>query len=231
MRLLKDAAESFLHLLFPHLCAGCGTDNINKMSSLCLRCLRSLPATGFSAIAGNPVEKKFWGRLEIQAATAQFYFARSSVIQELMHALKYKGDQELGLQLGRLMGISLAASNRFVVDSLVALPLFKTREKKRGYNQSALLCQGISESTGIPVLNDIIYRAEQTDTQTHMNRVNRWQNMEGKFIMQDVGRISNKHLLLVDDVITTGATLEACGAALVTSGCRLSVAALCYADH
>jgi ComF family protein len=228
---LQEMSEAFLHLLFPHLCAGCGSDIINKKSCLCLRCSNSLPSTGFALLPGNPVEKKFWGRLEVQAATAEYYFVRHSIIQYLMHALKYKGDKDLGLQLGRFIGTSLANSNRFYADALVPLPLFHSRQKKRGYNQATVLCQGISEKLNIPVWDDIITRKEQTTTQTQMNRLHRWQNMEGKFLTTQPEKINGRHLLLVDDVITTGATLEACGEALVNAGSTLSIAALCYADH
>ena len=231
MKLLNEWKESFLHLLFPNLCAGCGNDLVNKGSTLCLRCIGSLPATGFASFSGNPIEKKFWGRMEVNAATAEYYFVRHSIIQYLMHTLKYKGDKDLGLQLGRFMGASLKASGRFGADGLIPLPLFPSREKKRGYNQADLLCRRISETSGIPVLNDVVYRSEETSTQTQMSRVLRWQNMQGKFVVKGLNKIKGQRLILVDDVITTGATLEACGEVLLNGGCRLSIAALCYADH
>ncbi|MBS1620413.1 MAG: ComF family protein [Bacteroidetes bacterium] len=229
LRVLKD---SFLHFLFPHICSGCGSDLLSSESSLCLRCMDALPETNFEIHPGNPVEKKFWGRLPIEKATAQYYFTKESLIQTLVHRVKYKRDKDLGLQLGRLMGSSIKKSDRFSVDALIPLPLFPAKEKRRGYNQSLLLCEGISEIMQIPVLNDVISRPQLTETQTRKGRIERWVNMEGKFILQKPEAIQNKHILLIDDVITTGATLESCGAELLKAGTiRLSLATLCYASR
>jgi ComF family protein len=131
------------------------------------------------------------------------------------------------------MGAALRCSNRFsTVDALIPLPLFPSREKKRGYNQANVLCEGIAEILGLPVLPDVICRPHQTETQTKKGRIERWKNIEGKFLLTDPGTIRHKHLLLVDDVVTTGATLEACGQELLTAdGVRLSVATLCTASR
>lgn len=174
----------------------------------------------------------FWGRLPLEAATAQFYFTKESLIQHLMHQFKYRGNKEAGLQLGTIMGDHLKRSGRFNADALVPLPLFPARERRRGYNQSAVLCDGIAESMKIPVLDKLITRPQYTETQTKKGRIERWKNMEGKFVLKDPGAVCNKHLLLVDDVITTGATLEACGNQLLMGeNTRLSVAALCVASR
>ena len=225
-----EIKDSFFHLLFPHACSGCGSDILNKESLLCMRCFDALPETNFELHADNPVEKKFWGRLSFQQATAQYYFIRESLMQRLMHQFKYKKNKELGTQLGRMMGESLKKSNRFTIDALIPLPLFPAKEKKRGYNQAAILCEGIAESLQVPVLSDVIIRSQHTDTQTKKGRIERWQNMEGKFVLAKPGAIANKRVLLVDDVVTTGATLEACGLELLKGeNVRLSIAALCYA--
>ena len=225
---LKEIRDSVIHLLFPHICSGCGNDIPDPVSSLCLRCLDALPETNFESHPDNPVEKKLWGRLKVENAAAQYYFTGESLMKRLMHQFKYRGNKELGLQLGRMMGDNLGRSGRFNVDALVPLPLFPAKEKRRGYNQAAILCDGIAESLQVPVLKDIIIRSEHTDTQTKKKRIERWQNMEGKFIVVKPDAIQNKHLLLVDDVITTGATLEACGSELLKAGnTRLSIATLC----
>jgi ComF family protein len=222
--------SSLLHLLFPHLCDGCGSDLLGKDSSLCLKCISTLPITGFEKLEGNPIEKKFYGRIPLDNATAQFYFGKSSRMQELMHLLKYRNHRELGIQLGRLMGDSLQRSGRFNVDAIIPLPLFHDREKKRGYNQSFLLCEGIRESLQKPILNNVITRPLHTETQTKKGRIERWKNIEGKFLLKDPTSIKGMKLLLVDDVITTGATLEACGSELLKAGISgLNIAALCYA--
>jgi ComF family protein len=230
MSALQMIKESLLHFFFPHVCAGCGNDVLNDKNELCLRCAESLPETHFELYRDNPVEKKFWGRLQLQNATAQYYFVRESLTQHLIHQFKYKGNRELGLQLGSIMGYALDRSDRFSVDALVPLPLFPHKEKRRGFNQSEILCRGIAEYLHVPVLTDVIIRPTHTETQTHKGRIERWKNMEGKFVVTNPGAIEGKHLLLVDDVITTGATLESCGAELLkAANTQLSITCLCYA--
>lgn len=229
---VKDIRESFLHLLFPHVCPGCGSDNLDREMFLCLRCLHDLPETRFEFYAGNPAEKIFWGRLPLVSATAQYYFTKGSLIQGLMHQFKYRGAEALGFQLGRLMGEQIQMSERFPADALVPLPLFAKREKQRGFNQATILCNGISESLRIPVLKDVVIRPSYTETQTRKGRIERWKNIEGKFLVTAPEAIRDRHLLLVDDVITTGATLESCGNELINvSGVRLSIATLCITSH
>ncbi len=219
-------------MCFPHICAGCGTDNLPRQSSLCLRCITALPDTNFEYHPGNPVEKLFWGRIPLAAATAQFYFAKETLVQRLVHRFKYKGELELGRQLGRLMGDRIKQSGRFDADALVPLPLFPAKEKKRGYNQSLILCRGMSESMRVPVLDKIITRPRPTGTQTRKGRIERWENMEGKFLLREPAIISGRHILLVDDVVTTGATLEACGSELLRAGnVKLSLATLCVSSR
>jgi ComF family protein len=230
MMLIKEVRDSVLHLLFPHICSGCGNDILNKESMLCVRCMESMPSTNFEAHADNPVEKKFWGRLALAAATAQYYFTRESLVQHLMHQFKYKGNQELGIQLGKMMGQSIKSAHRIKPDALIPLPLFRAKEKKRGYNQATILCEGMAECLQVPVLKNVIIRSQHTETQTKKGRIERWHNMEGKFELIDPTAIQNKHIMLVDDVVTTGATLEACGAELLKAGnVRLSIGVLCYA--
>ena len=229
----KEIKESLLHVVFPHVCDGCGSDLLNIESRLCIRCLASLPETNFEIHPNNPVEKDFWGRLPIANGSAHLYFTKESLVQHLMHQLKYKGNKDLGLQLGRLMGVALKNAVRFNdIGALVPLPLFPTKEKKRGYNQATVLCEGIAEILSLPVLSKVITRPQQTETQTKKGRIERWKNIEGKFQVIDPVAIQNKHLLLVDDVVTTGATLEACGHELLTAGnVKLSIATLCVASR
>ncbi len=229
---IKEIKDSVLHLLFPHVCTGCGSDILSESSVLCMRCIDAMPETNFELHAGNPVEKLFWGRIQLNAGTAQFYFTKESLMQHLMHQFKYKGNKELGLQLGRLMGEQLIKSGNYNVDALIPLPLFPAKEKRRGYNQASLLCKGMSEVMNIPVLDKIVTRPEHTETQTKKGRIERWKNVEGKFVVVDTNAIQNKHVLLVDDVVTTGATLESCGIALLNVGdVKLSIAALCVSNR
>lgn len=232
MTLIREIKDSFLHLFFPHLCAGCGSDIPGSAGMLCLRCIDAMPETNFETLPGNPVEKTFWGRLALAAASAQYYFTKESLMQRLMHQFKYNGNMDLGLQLGRMMGEELLASGRFAADAIIPLPLFPDKERKRGYNQATILCRGMAEPMQIPVREDIIVRPMSTVTQTKKGRVERWKNMEGKFMLANPDAARGKCLLLVDDVITTGATLEACGQELLKAGnVTLKLAALCAASR
>jgi ComF family protein len=232
MTKLKEIHNSVLHLLFPHVCTGCGNDILSIQSVLCMRCIDSMPETNFEVHPNNPVEKTFWGRLPLEAATAQFYFTKESLMQHLMHQFKYKSNKELGLQMGRMMGEQLQKSGRFTIDALVPLPLYPFKEKKRGYNQATVLCEGMAESMNIPVLDKVITRPHHTETQTKKGRIERWKNIEGKFVLTNPESIRNKHILLVDDVVTTGATFEACGIELLKAeNLRLSLASLCIASR
>ena len=151
-------------------------------------------------------------------------------MQQLVHQLKYKGNKEMGTYMGELMGWALLESKRFEsVDALIPLPLHKSKERLRGYNQSTLLCEGIAKVMEKPVLTDVVARPEETESQTKKNRVERWENMQGKFKLKDASAIEGLHVLLVDDVITTGATLEACGREILQAkNVRLSVGTLCF---
>ena len=231
MKLLSELSNSLLHIVFPDVCKGCGSDVLDRGSQLCLRCLTSLPETGFHLHRNNPVEKIFWGRVPIVAAMSQFYFTKESLIQHLMHQFKYRGERELGRQLGKCIGSSLLSTNRFSgISGLIPLPLFRKKEKLRGYNQAQILCEGIGEITGIPVVSNVLKRTIHTDTQTHKGRVERWKNMEGKFVVHQKKDLIGKHVLLVDDVVTTGATLEASALALLeTEDVSVSIATLCVA--
>jgi len=232
MLTVHTLVNDFTHLFFPHNCAGCGSDIIHHDSILCIRCLHELPVTNFHHFEGNPVEKHFWGRLPIIAAMAHCHFTKDSLVQQLLHQLKYKGNKNIGLFFGRLMGNALLESERFKdIQVLVPLPLYASREKKRGYNQATVICNGIAESMKIPVINNAVLRLSATETQTNKNRIERWQNMNGRFQINKASSISGKHILLVDDVITTGATLEACGHELLKAGdIRLSIATLAIAS-
>jgi ComF family protein len=233
MPLLTNLKESLLHLFFPHVCEGCGSDILEQEHFLCLKCHSTLPHTEFHLYSNNPIEKIFWGRLPVTHATAQYYFTKNSQMQHLMHQLKYRGNKDVGVYLGKLMGHAFASSNRFrFVDALIPLPLFPSKEKKRGFNQATVLCEGIAEVLGKPIVKDAVIRTSYTDSQTKKNRVERWENMEGRFELVKKDAIAGKHVLLVDDVITTGATLEACGNVLLQAeNTKLSVATLCFSSR
>lgn len=231
--LLKEVRNALLHLAFPHVCEGCGSDILQSNHLLCLHCFSSLPQTNFHLHRNNPIEKKFWGRMPVAHATAQYYFTKESMIQRLMHQFKYKGNKELGIYLGACIGHALASVSCFSnIDALIPLPLHKSKEHKRGFNQATVLCEGIASVLHKPVWKDVVIRPEFTETQTKKNRIKRWQNMEGKFELKNAKAIEGRHVLLVDDVITTGATLEACGQEIFKAkNVQLSIATLCFSFH
>ena len=222
--------DNFLHLFFPHNCEGCGTDTISDAHFLCAKCLHRLPETHFFSSPANPIEKLFYGRLPVTHAATAWYFTKDSLLQHLLIQLKYKGNKEAGYFLGRMMGYLLMKADRFHdIDVLVPLPLNEKKAYIRGYNQAALICKGIAEIWHLPVLENAVMRTKFTETQTHQNRTSRWQNMEGVFAVTDIPALQNKHILLIDDVITTGATLEACGSVILgVEGVVLSIAAAAY---
>ena len=230
MSQLKHLLQAALHLFYPHVCTGCGSDIIEDENLLCLHCINNLPHTNFAAHANNPVEKIFWGRLPLTSAMSEFYFAKGTIIQHLIHEFKYKGNKDVGIYLGALMGSSFMNSNRITkIDALVPLPLYADKERKRGFNQAAILCKGMSEIMGIPVITGNIIRKRFTETQTKKHRSQRWENVEGSFEIKSTPELKGKHLLLVDDVVTTGATLEACGHELLkVEGLKLSIATFAY---
>jgi ComF family protein len=178
----------------------------------------------------NAVEKKFWGRLALTSATSEFYFSKGSIIQNMIHEFKYRGNKKVGQYFGNLMGKSLLNSNRFNIDVIVPLPLFERKEKIRGFNQAEILCNGISEIINKPVIRKNVIRKVFTETQTKKHRLERWKNVEGIFFVKDPQELEGKHILLVDDVITTGATIDACGSEILKiKGITLSVASFAIA--
>lgn len=222
--------QSVLHLFFPHACCGCGSDLITENILFCIHCQSSMPITFFEYFTENPIEKIFWGRVQIESAAAHLYFTGGSQVQHSLHLLKYKGRKEIGIYYGQKMGESLKRSSRFNdCEIIIPLPLFVSREKKRGYNQASLIANGISQKLKIPVIDDAIARTKKTETQTHKSRIQRWKNMESTFEIRDPLKITGKHILLIDDVVTTGASLEACAQVLLGNpGVKVSIACLAH---
>ncbi|MEY4823751.1 MAG: hypothetical protein RLZZ75_664 [Bacteroidota bacterium] len=217
-------------LYFPKNCPACGRPLRLFGANICGRCSQNLPETHFFEAPGNPIEKIFYGRLPIQAGAAAWYFHKNSALQALLFQLKYKSNEDVGLFIGKQMGALLAASERFAsIDALVPMPLHPQALSKRGFNQAALICEGIGQVWHKPVLRSAITRTKHTNTQTKQSRAVRWENMENAFSIKEHTSIIGKHLLLIDDVITTGATIEACGKTLLSvKNVKVSVAAAAY---
>lgn len=186
--------------------------------------------TNFSAHPNNPVALIFHGRLPLVSASAYTFFSKSSMMQRMLHDLKYRGNRKIGHYFGKRMGACLLQyPPTDPVDALVPLPMFAGKEKKRGFNQAETICEGIAAVTGLPLLRNAVIRKDDAATQTRKNRVERWENIQGRFQLLEKESIVGRHLLLVDDVVTTGATLEACGRELLRAPhTRLSIVALAY---
>lgn len=230
--MIKKLLASATHLFYPHLCIGCGNDLLSHDALLCLGCINELPHTGYETYPNNPLERMFVGRLKLVAATSGFYFAKGELIQVLVHDLKYNGNKEAGFYLSEMMGENLLKSNRFNnIDHLIPLPLFADKEYKRGFNQAEVICKGLSNTMNVPVMAKNVVRIRFTETQTKKHRTERWDNVNESFKVMDESVLKNKHILLVDDVITTGATLDACAQVINTiEGIRISIATLTTAS-
>lgn len=216
---LHTIFDQLTHLLYPVVCTGCGSDYLDKNELLCLRCLARLPKTYFENIPNNPLEKIFTGRIPVAAAHSEFYFSKGRIVQQLMHELKYRQNASIGTYLGEIMGNSILHSSRFVgIDYLVPLPLFPDKEFKRGYNQALVICNGISKTSGIPVHSGNVIRRRATESQTRKHRAERWDNVADSFLVSSPDKLQGKKIMLIDDVVTTGATLEACGQVILEVG-------------
>ncbi|MBN9296973.1 MAG: ComF family protein [Filimonas sp.] len=228
---MKQYLLDLLSFFYPHYCAGCHTDVLEDDQLICAACSLQLPYTNFFMHKDNPVEQTFYGRVSIQEAGSACYFTKSSLLQRIIYELKYKGNKQAGEYLGILLGKQIMASGRFTdIDVIVPIPLNKRREKKRGYNQSLLIAGQVAALLHLPVNTGCIERQVFTDTQTHKGRVSRWENMEGVFTLKDTTMLEGKHILLIDDVLTTGATLESCSQALLSiKDIRISIATVACA--
>ena len=212
---VKSTLSCFLELFFPEICVVCGTKLISQEVHLCASCQFRIPKTNFHLQPENPMEQIFYGRVLIERAAAFFAFQKGSDYQKILHRLKYKGQDQLGDFMGRLYGNTLINTN-FVLtlDLILPVPLHPKKERKRGYNQSFHLAQGIGKALKLPVETSSVRRVVYSNTQTRKNRFERWQNVEGIFELIHPESLDGKHILLVDDVVTTGATFEACVAAI-----------------
>ena len=221
--------NDFFNLIFPKLCCACNTALLKNEHTICLNCIATLPKTNFHLDKDNPVSKVFWGRVKLEMATSFYLFGKKTRVQNLLHQLKYKGVKEVGAVVGQLMGIELKDSLHYKkIDVIVPVPLHHHKLKKRGYNQSEFIAVGLSDTMGIPINTNSLYRKEDSLTQTKKSRYKRWENVEEIFGLSNE-LLNGKRVLLVDDVITTGATIEACAQVLIQHKCTVFVATIAAA--
>ena len=208
---IKTFFDAAAHLFYPYTCKGCGSDLLQTHSLLCIKCIYELPHTNFEKLQNNPTEKLFYGRVPIHHAHSGYYFAKGTLMQALIHDFKYAGNLNLGNYLSKIMAERMLISTLFKhIDYIIPLPLFAEKEYKRGFNQAKIISDGISEVLNVPILPNNLVRITYTETQTKKRRTERWDNVAESFLILQPEKLQNKHVLLVDDVVTTGATLEAC---------------------
>jgi ComF family protein len=232
MKNLPRFLNDLLGLFYPELCITCGERLISQEKYVCLKCWSDLPVNDFHLNSDNKVVQLFWGRTNVENAASFFLFRKGSKYQRLIHFIKYEGLKELGFETGLRYGNRLSQSPSYQsVDVIVPVPLHKRKLRKRGYNQSEWIARGLAESLGKPVSVGNLFRKTHTSTQTQKNRIERWQNVKDVFEIHHPEDFSGKHILLVDDVVTTGATLEACAAKMLNiENTRVSIVTLAFAD-
>lgn len=226
-----DYLSDFVSLLFPNLCQACDTPLNRGEDTICLFCQYDLPQTKFHHEHDNPVAKLFWGRVEIEHASSFYYFHTKTKVQHLLHKLKYHGRKEIARKIGVIYGEQLKNTGGYnEIEYIIPVPLHKRRIKKRGYNQSDYFAMGLAESMGVEWTDKVLSRKTNTVTQTGKTRFERWNNVGTAFHLANTEKVKGAHLMLVDDVVTTGATLEACAKTLLhVPEVKVSIATIAWA--
>jgi ComF family protein len=229
---LPSLAGNLISLLFPDLCSGCSKHLNRGESGICSSCLYRLSYTDHYLHKDNRVAKHFWGKVPFHAAMALLRYKKGSRVQRIIYNLKYNGRPEVGVKLGIMMAERLLISEFYRdVELIIPVPLHKSKERKRGYNQSAYIAEGLSKILDIPVIGKALIRNMATDSQTLKGRYGRHENMQQAFSVVKPGELRGKHILIVDDVVTTGATITACAIELQQCGIRkLSIAVAACAE-
>lgn len=231
--MIQSLLEDFLHLVYPRTCAACGNSLYRHEDLLCSHCLIHLPKTFYHKDESNPLFHLFWGKIPIEMISAFYFYNKGNKVQHLVHQLKYKNRPEIGVYLGKRYGQYLKTNAKYkTVDVIIPVPLHHTKLKTRGYNQAEKFAMGLSERMEIPYDFESFIRTTATETQTRKTKQERWENVKNKFEVVHPNQIAGKHILLVDDVITTGSTLEACAHILLAqNNVKISFASIAAAHH
>ena len=219
MNSVKNITYALSHLFYPRLCEGCNKPLLQEEEVLCLNCnIYNLPRTAYHHIEENMTFMRFAGRVNIGKATSFAYFTENGLLQHLLHGLKYEGKKEIGRYLGKQFGHDLKQTKwGNDIDMIIPVPLHPDKEAKRGFNQATIIAEGLSEILQIPVETNLLIRKRFTESQTKKTREERLANMRDVFAVTNAEKLVDKHILLVDDVLTTGATLEACALTLLAA--------------
>jgi ComF family protein len=225
--------DDFLSLVYPVVCSACGKGLYGNEEVVCTLCMYHLPKTNFHLDQDNPVARLFWGKVRIHSATAFYRFEKGGKVQRLVHNLKYRGQKEVGTVIGRNLAFALKESEKFnAANAIVPVPLHPKKLAARGYNQSDFFALGLSEILGAELITGNLKRVYATESQTRKARFERWKNVGTVFTVANPDKFRDKHVLLVDDVITTGSTLESSAKKILEiPGTRVSIAAIAYASH
>ena len=212
--------KQLLDLVAPRLCTVCGRRLSVTEQVLCVSCNMHLPRTGFQLEAyDNIMARLFWGIIPVERAAALFYYEAASEVSRIIYDLKYHDRPEIGREMGNLVASEFSEAGFFDgIDVIVPIPLARSRQWQRGYNQSLCIAKGISRVTGLPIYNKVVCRTKFVKSQTEMGRWERKKNVENVFKLKDTAAIRGRHVLLVDDVVTTGATMAACARELLKAG-------------
>lgn len=232
MNSLWPYIDDFLSLFYPRLCYACNRALIKEEECICSFCNYHLPQTHFYKEKENALSQIFWGRIPIETACTLFYFHKKGKVQNLIHQFKYKGKKDIGIYLGKMLGDQLKKSMYYdSVDVIVPVPLHREKQYKRGFNQSEMISRGVAKSLNKSIVLNNLVRVTKSGTQTRKARFKRWQNVETVFKINNPKEFEHKNILLIDDVITTGATLESCGQKLLAAkGVKLWIATLAIAS-
>jgi len=203
--------KAIIDLFFPKLCYACHEVLNDHEQDICTDCRNNLPVTNFHFHKDNNVSKVFYARVKVEYGTALFRFEKKGLVQQLIHNLKYKGQESIGVFLGDWLGGELKTVKEYSeIDMVIPVPLHKNKLKKRGYNQVATFAEHIASALNVKYVDNVLLKVTNTDSQVLKSRFARWTSNEELFTLQNKNAIANKHILLVDDLITTGATMEAC---------------------
>lgn len=224
--------KNLLNLFFPKICYGCDHLLSDNEKQLCTSCRHQLPLTNFHFNGDKTVKKVFYGRVRIEDATALLKFQKKGIVQKMLHNLKYRGHEAIGEVLGSWLGRELKDCHSFKnIDVVIPVPLYKGKLRKRGYNQVSKFAKEIAIALDSDCMEDVLVKKKSTATQVFKKRWARWTNSETVFSIQNSNKIQGKHILLVDDIITTGATIESCAKELQKSPhVKISVASMAIAE-